>query len=221
MAGTKLTEDEVAALREQIYSDPNKEYVYSLAMQYYSLIGQVTGGTYRDLREIRGGDDLARDLQSLKDKLSVGETWLPEFQVGDPANLETLRGRVENYLRYVAGLVPVYQEMISLVTAWIAARAKTVPFVASEELQKQIWQAHDEKWIHRAHVTTLYSDGEITSEKGGELYGARSVFTVAPPLLNKFELRLPLARGDCSYAILESVEVARDFRERMESLASR
>lgn len=66
----------------------------------------------------------------------------------------------------------------------------------------------------------LYSDGEITFQKGGFAYRRRSEFTQKPPVLNKGQrLDMKLEIDGKNYAILTEQECSY-FRGKMENLFS-
>jgi hypothetical protein len=61
----------------------------------------------------------------------------------------------------------------------------------------------------------IYSDGEITNQKGGFAYLKRSEFTEKSPIYGlKGMIMFPIERGDCSYAIVTEKD-ANKIREEM------
>ncbi len=51
------------------------------------------------------------------------------------------------------------------------------------EIEQMARKAHNPELIKEAHVCHLYCDGEQTSQKGGELYGARTEFMHKEPMI--------------------------------------
>ena len=131
----------------------------------------------------------------------------------------TTEQKVKEYLEDNLDECKIYDVLVLLIETWIKKNKKE--FIDTE-LEKEICAADDDKWIQQDHVIELYSDGRITSQKGRDLYGWRSVFSVAAPLLHDFKMKLPRKTGgdDRTYAILESEELALAFRDRMITLSN-
>jgi hypothetical protein len=126
---------------------------------------------------------------------------------------------IDGFLKNNEMTVQIFEVAIFLLESFAKPHRKIIPFEKLAELHKDIMLAHDEKWIQQAYVTELWSDGEITSQKGCDLYQYRSVFTREPPFNHSFEWTLARKHSNGqSYVILESEEVASAFRARMKIL---
>ena len=108
---------------------------------------------------------------------------------------------------------------INEVQIWIDNHRKTIPRHLLQDLLRDINAAHNNKWTQLDNVCELRQNGEIMTTKGGTLYGARSYFSRAPPLLSLFDWTLPITTSSTSFAILESEECAKEFRARMQTIA--
>lgn len=104
----------------------------------------------------------------------------------------------------------------AILQQWIDNNKTTIDGDLLLVVQKEIIDAHDKKWTEKRNVVHLYSDGEITCQKGGELYGHRTMFTITPRLVAKFKMDLPMVSGDVSFAIVESLDVANQLRQKLE-----
>jgi hypothetical protein len=136
----------------------------------------------------------------------------------DKQQLPVTDQTVDDYLKNVANERHIYETLITLVESWIKKNRKDFH---DPQLEAEICAADNDEWINQDDVTEFYNDGQITSQKGGELYGHRSVFTMAPALLHNFNLTLPRKNGERTFAIVKSTEVAGSFRDRMIALSNK
>jgi len=60
----------------------------------------------------------------------------------------------------------------------------------------------------------LFNDGEIMDTKGGEAFLQRSMFSLKPPL-NGVNIEMPRAHGKFSFAIVKTLEIANELRDKM------
>ena len=63
----------------------------------------------------------------------------------------------------------------------------------------------------------LFNDGEICNTKGGWAFMNRTIFSMKPKLDN-VDVSMPIIYGNNSYAILPSLEIALEIREKMKCL---
>ena len=87
-------------------------------------------------------------------------------------------------------------------------------------LQDDVVVAHNMELTKEDHVTTFWADGEITSEKGGELYGLRSTFITGIAVTKHPLLQLPIPGSSMTSAIVTDKQ-ATVFRERLKHLLYR
>ena len=120
----------------------------------------------------------------------------------------------------VKQLNQIYDPIQKEVNEWIEAHTLKIPANDADliQLRADVEKAHDRKWIQQDHVWEFHNDGSITSTKGRDLYGMRSVFQSEPDLKAKFEWKLPIEYGTESHAIVETEEVALTLRKGMEAL---
>lgn len=88
-----------------------------------------------------------------------------------------------------------------------------------DEINADVKDVHNVELIAGQNVFHLINDGEITQQKGGELYGERGVFVLKPPLpipINWFVFPKK-GRDQYSYAIIDE-NTAIKIREKMESM---
>ncbi len=57
----------------------------------------------------------------------------------------------------------------------------TIPDGLDYDIQALAKKYHNPKLVKCDHVVKVWSDGEITTEKGGDLYGERSLHQFKPP----------------------------------------
>lgn len=126
---------------------------------------------------------------------------------------------VDEYLEDEKKHAEITEVMIALLKDWIEKNQKHVPHELLVDLERDMWAANNNKWIQQQHVWEIWSDGEIITTKGGDLYGARSEFSFHPPLLHKFNMKLPRVRNELSYCTVETEEIAIGFRNRMKEIA--
>ncbi len=95
----------------------------------------------------------------------------------------------------------------------------------SKELEKEIKkieelvkEKHNKELAKELHVYHLYNNGELTNQKGGELYLSRSEFTFEAPLVVP-NFTFPIECGKRTYAIL-SEEDAHCIRNMMVDLSN-
>ncbi len=86
-----------------------------------------------------------------------------------------------------------------------------------KEIEELAKEHHDMSLVKERHVTHLYNDGEITSQKGGDIYGMRNQHCmysalIVPPISFPIE-----DRNGFSYAILTD-ENANMIRNKMKQL---
>jgi hypothetical protein len=131
----------------------------------------------------------------------------------------TTEEKVKEYLEDNLNDCAIYNTLSLLIETWIRNNKKEF---SDPQLESEICAVDNDKWIEQWHVTELYSDGTITSQKGRDLYGWRSVFTIEPPLLHNFKMTFPRKSGneDKSFVVVESEAVAKAFRNRMIALSS-
>jgi hypothetical protein len=67
---------------------------------------------------------------------------------------------------------------MSLLTTAVTNDAPTIGAI-----RDLMWKEHDPKLREQGHVYELWSDGEITLTKGGDLYGQRNNHSMAMPVL--------------------------------------
>lgn len=139
-------------------------------------------------------------------------------KITNDEELEDLRKDVAKFLKNEKKTSKIIDVQIMIVKKWIKEHTKTFTQEQLAPILEKVRSAHDEKWIQQEHVTELWSNGEIISTKGGELYGYRSNFSRSPSLSNKFNWEFPMKSGNLSYAIVESEEVANELRNMMLSL---
>lgn len=85
---------------------------------------------------------------------------------------EMIRNR-RNVATYEDKCISILRDWISSNTVVISGQLKTDIETLAEEL-------HSEELINERDVFRIWNDGEIDLQKGGELYGQRSVFTMKP-----------------------------------------
>ena len=71
-----------------------------------------------------------------------------------------------------------------------------------DRINKEVEKLHNTDLLYDTHVYHLYSDGEVTIEKAGDLYGFRTRFMVFPAMFETSLFTFPLKCGNHTYAIL-------------------
>ncbi len=166
------------------------------------------------------GDELATTLQFL---LAHCALLIQKYDITDimgreiktDQDFQKLSDDIDGYIENNKIGIQFKEVMINLLKTWVEEHKKAVPFDKLKELHQEIMAAHDEKWIDQSNVTELWSNGEITSQKGGQLYGYRSVFSIAAPFRDNFDWTFAKTRCNESFVILESSAVAKQFRLKM------
>ena len=80
-------------------------------------------------------------------------------------------------------------------------------------LKQMIHEAHNPKLVEEAYVTKVWEDGEITQEKGGELYGARTLHCLAMGFADGIPVEMmPKQNTKHGFAIVTSAD-AEKIRE--------
>ena len=211
--------DASEALRDRIRKAPRDNGLYFWTLMTKACNGKCDGRfgpSDPQIKEVFG--------QEIASAIELFHTLLKQYRKHDIRELmegEITEEKVKAYLEDNLNICHIYNALCLLIENWIEKNKKEID---DEQLVKEICAAHDEKWINQDHVTELYDDGHITSQKGGELYGWRSVFTFHPALLHNFKMKLPRKEGGengRTYAILESQEVAVAFRNRMVALSTK
>ncbi len=82
-----------------------------------------------------------------------------------------------------------------------------------QAINDQVLKLHDIKYTKEYHVYELYSDGEILTTKGGELYGDRTFFSDMPAMILP-EFTFPIKNKNLSYAVMTCKD-ARMMRKKM------
>ena len=91
-----------------------------------------------------------------------------------------------------------------------------------QKLDDLVERLHSENFIDLTsgdHVTMVWADGEITSTKGGELFGHRTMHRVEKPIIpeGRGPCFFPVERGENAYAIVAGpYEASRIRRALME-----
>jgi len=211
--------DATEALRDRIRKAPRDNGPYFWTLMTKACNGQCSskfGPSEEEIKTVFG--------QEIASAIELFHRLLKQYRKHDIRELmegEITEEKVKAYLDDNLNSCHIYNTLCLLIENWIEKNKKEI---VDENLEKEICAAHDEKWIDQDHVTELYDDGHITSQKGGELYGWRSVFTFHPALLHNFKMKLPRKEGGengRTYAILESQEVAVAFRDRMIALSNK
>lgn len=88
-----------------------------------------------------------------------------------------------------------------------------------EEINREVNDLNDYSLTSDIHVYHLYNDGEIVSQKGGDLYLERSIFQMRPPLMIPLDwFTFPIkCNGEYSYAIVDR-KTADNIRIKIEKL---
>lgn len=214
-ASDKTTEShETCMLRDQIRCVKPKTW------DFLSLLEQSTQHKSSDNGMLNTfGPELCKQINDLQGQVSVlyGKYDIQHLFTDVPS--AELNAQLRSYIVDNQVMCQITDQMIDLVKRWIETHTVVVPSVVSDELLKEVQQAHSREWIKQAHVYELYNDGEILTTKGDYLYGQRSFFTVAPPLNTKFEWEFPIKKDSkFSYAIVQTQEKAEELRAKMEQL---
>ena len=219
----------IEQLRDRIRSAPLPATIHYLNRLSVAVGGAKKYPTDSDVRA-HCGDELAITLNSLMELIESYDS--QHRSISELMDETITESDVDKYLECNKMVCQLTYTLILLVDHWIETHRKIVPASQLEGLLREICLAHDTKWTQQHNVTLLYSDGEITSQKGGELYGLRSVFTLesalpahfecarsAPDGASHLEWQFPMSENEQSYAIVESLEVARAFREKMVAIS--
>jgi len=203
-------------LRNKIRSAPRSNALYYLDLLKKCCNGHCDGRFGPSEKQTLGifGINIFTTINLLDDL--AGE--YRRHNITDLMNNEITEQKVDEYLEDNLNECKIYDTLIMIIESWIKKNKKefTDPI-----LEADICYADDNKWIQQDHVTELYDDGTITSQKGRDLYGCRSVFTRAPALLHDFKMKFPRKNGDSTYAIVESEAIAIALRERMITLSDK
>lgn len=214
-------------LSQQIEDEQNRireVCVKSRAIEYLALLGKVTQTKWYTDKQI---------AVALGEKTYAAITFLDKFmnqhykrhQIGDlmrddVSDIEAYKKKVAEFIYDEEKSVAIFSLMIDIINKWLIQNEKVIASDALKQIQRDIIEAHNTEFTKNHCVYHFYSDGEITSTKGGDIYGMRSTFLIAPPLKDKYQLELPLSHNVFSYAIVESEEIAQGFRNRLINLAN-
>ena len=71
-----------------------------------------------------------------------------------------------------------------------------------DRINREVSRLHNPELLRDTHVYHLYSDGEVTIEKAGELYGFRTRLMIFPAMYETSVFSFPLTCGRYTFAIL-------------------
>jgi len=120
-----------------------------------------------------------------------------------------LADRVKEYNAQLQKVVTITNTEIIYLEQLIDERKALVQLKADENSEEVrainglVAELHDLANADADHAYELFSDGEIQTTKGGELYGERSYFQCEKPMLLAPVFEFPLKRGKYTYAILK------------------
>lgn len=98
---------------------------------------------------------------------------------------------------------------IEILRAWILLTKKIISGEKKEKIEALVNELHNPGLIKEHHVTRIWNDGEIDFQKGGKIYGMRSVFTDKVSL-NAEGLSFPIqTNNEFSHAIVTSQDAER------------
>lgn len=127
---------------------------------------------------------------------------------------------IHRKIRYVSRkIVALLEDAIDRLSRDVKLR---IPTQNLDMLKSLVNKLHDPALIACSSVTHIYNNGEITSQKGGEIYGHRSEFVSFPfiPEYNGNILDFPVrCSSNLSYAVVTDLD-ARKIREQMIQLVN-
>jgi hypothetical protein len=192
------------------------------AMSYLNLIGKITGMQYPTDKLLK--ETIGKTYEHIEFLQKFLHSNYPtndlSFMYRDVTDTQAFIKKVDTWIFNHEKMNALYTVMIDILQKWLEQNTKVISENHLISLQTDIVAAHDLKLIKENHVYHFYSDGEITSTKGGEIYGTRSTFSMSPPLIDKFMLTLPMQNSGLTYAVV-TYEKAKEFRERMIQIAKR
>lgn len=181
---------------------------------YMNLVRTIGGSKWeynipplleQKLKEV-GGDE-EEDVTGNRKKIRVSwdGKFAPRESVGDwSAECEI----VSELVRKRKTIYDYYARCIDILREWKESCVVVVSGDVKNEIEALASGCHNKSLINEDHVTRVWDDGEIDSQKGGYLYGHRSVFTRESPV-NVTGLAFPMSNGKYSYAIVTSKDAER------------
>lgn len=85
-----------------------------------------------------------------------------------------------------------------------------------EKINALVAQHHDETLLKENMVVMIWGDGEITTQKGGDLLWQRQLICLRPPLGEKLNIKMPVRFKHSSFAVVPSEAIAAEIRELMQ-----
>jgi hypothetical protein len=235
----QVESDEIAIIKElynkYVLVNDNNRFMYSLTLQK-----QLCATTMKSLYSIGPSDEELElalgpehtkfiiTLSKLISKLFPEMTFMTELQKVIENNESPAPGLADKLRAHIADM----QKMVDAVNTQINYLEMIIA-QRKEQAQKKVEANQDEvdaindlvAKLHSEDNATqandayeLYSDGEIMSTKGGELYGLRSKFQRVCPMILAPVFKFPLKKGNFTYAILKR-EDCYAIRERMAKLS--
>ncbi len=165
-------------------------------------------------------------LKQLKDLSHYHFPNMSQFSIAranpnDPQSIETIRQAIKK----MQNVVYISKTQILFLEQLIEARQKLAEQKAQANLgevqaiNELVWSLHSRSNATDSHhAYELFEDGEVQTTKGGELYGERSYFQTAGPMILADVFKFPCHRSGFTFAILKH-EDCLAIRERMLKLA--